>query len=95
MSTGMACDFHDYHEKGSCCSLSKVKTWAYTILRDCKSRMQVEHLEGHHRPVEMSPFDGKVSHADVSVLKSFQSLEKSLEKPAPMHQHLFDDRYLR
>ena len=50
---GMACEFHDHHEKAAYCSLGIARTWAYLISSKCLPQDKLE--EGHHRPLDNQP----------------------------------------
>ena len=71
-TSGMCCDFHDYHEKSGFCSLGKVKCWAYIIAQLCSAPTIDELKEGHHKPLNTKD--------EVETVRYKQKLS-SLKKP--------------
>ena len=64
--TEMACDWHDYDERPGCCSLQKIKSWAYVISKHCCEEFGIELISGRHKPLDSSE-DAKVHYCNIAV----------------------------
>lgn len=62
-SEGLACEYHEAKDRVSHCSQTKVRGWAYSIIKSCGPDLGIELVSGKHEPLSGLAF-GSLKIAD-------------------------------
>ncbi|XP_055711251.1 protein maelstrom homolog [Phlebotomus papatasi] len=54
---GLACEYHEAKDRVSHCSQTKVRGWAYSIIKSCGPDLGIELISGKHEPLAALAFE--------------------------------------
>ncbi|XP_076290115.1 protein maelstrom homolog [Lasioglossum baleicum] len=82
-NSGLECEFHKIFDAPLHCSMSIVKRWGYTICDHCCEYLDIEMIEGVHRPMPSASYN-TTRQDPVDIQLSQLSLNETGKKPVSM-----------